>query len=51
MQMVCDGMSNQTLSKQLIVSTRTVENYLSRIYQKMGVRTRTEAIEAFKERY
>jgi DNA-binding NarL/FixJ family response regulator len=51
MQMVCDGMSNQSLSQQLIVSTRTVENYLSRIYQKMGVRTRSEAIEAFKSRY
>jgi two-component system competent response regulator ComA len=51
MTMVCNGMSNQQMADQISVTSRTIENYLSKIYEKLGVRTRVEAIEAFKTRY
>jgi DNA-binding NarL/FixJ family response regulator len=35
-------MMNGEIAKQLEVSLRTVENHLSRAYDKLGVRSRTE---------
>jgi two-component system competent response regulator ComA len=51
MNMVCDGFTNQQIAKHLIVSTRSAENYISKIYEKLGVRTRLEAIETYRTRY
>jgi len=42
--------TNMQIAKQLFVSTRTVENYLRRIYDKLGVRSRGECIEMMKRR-
>ncbi|WP_160317021.1 response regulator [Ardenticatena maritima] len=37
------GMSNQEIAKELGLAEQTVRNYISRIYNKLGVRSRTEA--------
>lgn len=41
--LVADGLSNRAVAQRLYLSVRTVENHLARIYQKMGVSSRTEA--------
>ena len=51
MRMICDGFSNQQIGKTLMVSTRTAENYISKTYEKLGVKSRIDAIEAFRLRY
>ncbi|HEX8119728.1 MAG TPA: AAA family ATPase [Solirubrobacteraceae bacterium] len=41
-ELVAPGRSNKEVAGALFLSTKTVENNLSRIYAKLGVRTRTE---------
>jgi DNA-binding CsgD family transcriptional regulator len=41
-ELVALGRSNKEVAGELFLSTKTVENNLSRIYAKLGVRTRTE---------
>ncbi|HEV2812085.1 MAG TPA: helix-turn-helix transcriptional regulator, partial [Solirubrobacteraceae bacterium] len=41
-ELVARGRSNKEVASALYLSTKTVENNLSRIYAKLGVRTRTE---------
>jgi len=51
MHMIFNGMSNRQISEELIVSTRSAENYIARIYSKLGVKSRSEAIEEYRSRY
>ncbi len=51
MQLICNGENNQQIAANLIVSTRSAENYIARIYEKLGVRTRAEAVEAYRAQY
>lgn len=44
--MLAEGLSTQLISTKLGVSESTVKTYLSRVYDKLGVRTRAEAIAA-----
>jgi DNA-binding NarL/FixJ family response regulator len=39
---VAKGLTNKEIAARLFVSVRTVEATLSRLYGKLGVRTRTE---------
>ena len=40
--------SNKQICDELFISSRTVENYTSRLYSKIGVKNRDELIEKFK---
>lgn len=40
--------SNKEICDELFISSRTVENYTSRLYSKIGVKSREELIERFK---
>ncbi|MEX3101714.1 MULTISPECIES: response regulator transcription factor [unclassified Streptomyces] len=42
--LLASGCSVGDVSRELVLSTRTVRNHLSRIYSKLGVRSQTEAI-------
>jgi DNA-binding NarL/FixJ family response regulator len=40
--LAADGMTNRQIADQLVLSVRTVETHLQRVYQKLGVRGRSE---------
>ncbi|MCS5495872.1 helix-turn-helix transcriptional regulator [Cnuibacter physcomitrellae] len=42
------GMTNREISSTLVLSVRTVETHLLRVYQKLGIRRRSELAEALK---
>lgn len=44
------GKSNQTIASELFLTTGTVKNYLSSIYKKLNVSTRSEAISYLHEK-
>lgn len=41
-RLVAEGRTNRQVAEELFVSVKTVEHHLSRIYAKLGVRTRTQ---------
>lgn len=41
-ELVCAGHTNKEVAQALFLSVHTVEDNLSRIYRKLGVRSRTE---------
>jgi DNA-binding NarL/FixJ family response regulator len=41
---LADGLSNAAIAQRLFVTEKTVKNHLNRIYPKLGVSTRSEAI-------
>jgi DNA-binding CsgD family transcriptional regulator len=43
-QLVADGKTNREVAAELFLSRRTVEDNLSRIYRKLGVRSRAELV-------
>jgi DNA-binding CsgD family transcriptional regulator len=47
-RLVAEGRSNKEVAAALFVSPKTVENNLSRIYAKLGVRSRTELAAALR---
>lgn len=47
MAMIVRGETYDRVAEQLFISKRSVDNYLRRIYEKMGVQTRIQAIERF----
>lgn len=49
-KLVVAGLSNRQIATALSISVRTVESYLTRIYQRVGVSSRTEFVAAQNER-
>ena len=41
---VADGLSNKQVARRMGISEKTVRNHLTRIFHKLGVVTRTEAV-------
>ena len=45
LQLVAEGLSNQAIGERLFVSLNTVKTHSSRIFEKLEVRNRTQAVE------
>ena len=48
LQLMAEGLSNQEIAKQLFVSLNTIKTHSSKIFEKMDVQRRTQAIERAK---
>ena len=44
LELTARGVSNKAIAKELFLSTRTVEAHMRKIFEKMGVLSRTEAV-------
>jgi DNA-binding NarL/FixJ family response regulator len=42
--LLAEGLDNTAIARQLVVTKRTVQNHVSNIYGKLGVKSRTEAM-------
>lgn len=49
LEWVAQGAGNETIAEQLVVTPKTVRNYVSRIYSKLGVDSRAQAIVLARE--
>lgn len=47
--LMAQGESNETIAEELVVSPKTVRNYVSRIYSKLAVKSRAQAIVLARE--
>ena len=47
--LVSDGLTNREVAVRLFVSTNTVETHLRHVFQKLGVRSRTELANRFTD--
>jgi DNA-binding NarL/FixJ family response regulator len=48
-ELIAQGLSNTQISEQLFLSPKTVKNHITRIFSKMQVNTRAEAIVRARE--
>jgi DNA-binding CsgD family transcriptional regulator len=48
LQLIADGLSNQEIAARLFVSLNTIKTHSSRIFEKLDVKRRTQAIEKAK---
>jgi LuxR family maltose regulon positive regulatory protein len=44
LNLIADGMSNRDIAESLVITVGTVKSYTSQIYDKLGVRSRTQAV-------
>nr|WP_092074289.1 response regulator transcription factor [Dendrosporobacter quercicolus]NSL49193.1 response regulator transcription factor [Dendrosporobacter quercicolus DSM 1736]SDM87188.1 two component transcriptional regulator, LuxR family [Dendrosporobacter quercicolus] len=44
MELICKGLSNHDIAKQLFLSEKTVKNHLTNIFRKINVSDRTQAV-------
>lgn len=49
LQLMADGYSNQEIAHQLFVSLNTIKTHISRLFEKMEVKRRTQAVELAKK--
>ena len=48
-QLVAEGLTNKEIASQLVISTKTVEGHLLNIFEKLGVRSRTQVARAVSD--
>ena len=44
LQLIADGLSNQNIANELFIATGTVKTHINRIYGKLDVKSRTQAL-------
>jgi ATP/maltotriose-dependent transcriptional regulator MalT len=49
LQLIAAGLSNQEIAEQLVVALSTVKKHINRIYSKLGVKRRTQAVVRARE--
>ncbi|HEX7057909.1 MAG TPA: response regulator transcription factor [Bacilli bacterium] len=49
MEMVIKGFTNEQIAEEIHMSKRSVDNYLKKVYQKYGVKSRAQAIKKYLE--
>ncbi len=49
LKLIADGMSNQEIADKLFVSINTVKTHSSRLFEKLEVKRRTQAVQKAKE--
>jgi len=49
LQLIADGLSNKEIAEKLFVSENTVKTHSSRVFDKLGARRRTQAVQLGKE--
>lgn len=51
LQKMVDGLDNKAIAKELFLSLGTIKNHITRIYEKMGVKNRTQAVAVSQQHY
>ena len=49
LELMSQGYSNQEIADKIFVSLNTVKTHISKVYQKMGVQRRTQAVQKARE--
>jgi DNA-binding CsgD family transcriptional regulator len=49
LELIADGMSNREIAEKLFVSENTVKTHSSRLFDKLGAKRRTQAVQLGKE--
>jgi ATP/maltotriose-dependent transcriptional regulator MalT len=49
LKLVAQGLSNQQIAQELVITTDTVKRHISHIFSKFGVRNRLQAVKKAKE--
>jgi NarL family two-component system response regulator LiaR len=49
LELIAQGMSNREIAEKLFVSENTVKTHSSRVFDKLGARRRTQAVQLGKE--
>jgi DNA-binding CsgD family transcriptional regulator len=49
LQLIADGLSNKEIAERVFVSENTVKTHSSRVFDKLGARRRTQAVQRGKE--
>ena len=49
LQLIADGLSNREIAEKLFVSENTVKTHSSRVFDKLGARRRTQAVQLGKK--
>src|SRR4026207_815352 len=49
LQLIADGLSNKEIAERVFVSENTVKTHSSRVFDKLGARRRTQAVQLGKE--